>query len=70
MAEDPSNLTSKVNDEGRRPPGWRPHDRGWREGDPGADSVMPAREAGAGGSTDDGPNEAGGEETGAPRDGG
>jgi hypothetical protein len=46
---------TKVNDEGRKPPNWKPHERGWREGDPEADSVMPAREAGAGGGVDDGP---------------
>jgi hypothetical protein len=65
MAEEAKDLTSKVNDEGRHPPGWTPHDRGWREDDPKADSVMPGRDVGAGGSTDDGQNEAGGEETGA-----
>lgn len=65
MADETRNQTSKESDEGRRPPGWEPHDRGWREGDPAAESVIPGREAGAGGGTDDGPNPAGGEQTGA-----
>ncbi|HYC75234.1 hypothetical protein [Brevundimonas sp.] len=45
----------------RRPPNWESHERGWRAGDPAADSVMPGREFGAGGGVDDGPNEAGGD---------
>jgi hypothetical protein len=45
----------------RRPPNWESHERGWRDGDPAADSVMPGREFGAGGGVDDGPNEAGGD---------
>lgn len=52
-----------VDDSGieRRPPNWESHERGWRAGDPAADSIMPGREFGAGGGVDDGPNEAGGE---------
>ena len=52
-----------VSDSGleRRPPNWESHERGWRAGDPTADSVMPGREFGAGGGVDDGPNEAGGD---------
>ena len=47
----------------RRPPNWESHERGWRAGEPAADSVMPGREFGAGGGVDDGPNEAGGDAT-------
>ena len=52
-----------VSDSGleRRPPNWESHERGWRAGDPDADSVLPGREFGAGGGVDDGPNEAGGD---------
>jgi len=42
------------------PPGRRPAGRGWREGDPQADSVVPGREFGAGGQVDDGPDETAG----------
>lgn len=52
--------------EGRRTPNGQPHERGWREGDPDADSIMPAREVGAGGGVDDGPNEAEADPIGAP----
>ena len=45
----------------RRPPNWESHERGWRAGDPDADSIVPGREFGAGGGIDDGPNEAGGD---------
>ena len=41
-----------------------PRDRGSREGDPAADSVMPGREFGAGGQTTDGPDETAGAGTG------
>lgn len=51
--------------EGQRPPDGQPRERGWREGDPEADSVMPAHEVGAGAGVDDGPNNAGGDATGA-----
>ena len=52
-----------VSDSGldRRPPNWESHERGWRAGDPAADSVTPGREFGAGGGVDDGPNESGGD---------
>lgn len=51
-----------VSDSGleRRPQNRESHERGWRAGDPAADSVMPGREFGAGGG-DDGPNEPGGD---------
>jgi len=56
-----------ANDEvdGRRPPNDADHDRGSRQDAPEADSLMPGRAFGAGGQTDDGPNAAGGEQTGA-----
>jgi hypothetical protein len=41
-------------------PNGKPRDRGSREGDPAADSVMPGREFGAGGQIDDGPDETAG----------
>jgi hypothetical protein len=37
-------------------PNGAPRQRGSREGDPDADSVMPGREFGAGGEVDDGPD--------------
>jgi hypothetical protein len=37
------------------PPNARPRERGSRQNDEGADSALPAREAGAGGQVDDGP---------------
>ncbi|HEY8616594.1 hypothetical protein [Phenylobacterium sp.] len=45
-------------------PNGAPRDRGSREGDPDADSVMPGREFGAGGQVDDGPDETAGAGTG------
>lgn len=42
-------------DRERRPPNWESHERGWRAGDPDADSIIPGREFGAGGGVDDGP---------------
>ena len=53
---------------GAGPPGSERHARGWREGDPAADSVMPGREFGADGGKVDGPAGAGGRATGARRD--
>ena len=47
-------------------PNAKPRDRGSREGDPAADSVMPGRDVGAGGQVDDGP----GSESGAGTGGG
>ena len=51
-------------DDGRRPdrgpPNEKPRGRGSRQGDPDADSVLPAREFGAGGEIDDGPGVSGG----------
>jgi hypothetical protein len=41
-------------------PNGAPRDRGSREGDPAADSVMPGREFGAGGGVDDGPDDTAG----------
>ena len=64
MTQDKSDAQN--NEEHRRQPHEKPHDRGSREGDPAADTVIPGREFGAGGGVDDGPNDAGGEETGAP----
>jgi hypothetical protein len=58
---DPPRETTEARDDGpdladeQRPPNWRSHHRGWREGDPEADSVAPGREAGAAGGVDDGP---------------
>ena len=52
-------------DPGAGPPGSIRHVRGWREGDPDADSIMPGRQAGAGGGKIDGPADAGGQSTGA-----
>ena len=37
------------------PPNAKPRDRGSREGESGADSILPGREYGAGGQVDDGP---------------
>jgi hypothetical protein len=45
-------------------PNGKPRDRGSRENDPDADSVMPGREFGAGGQVDDGPDETAGAGTG------
>jgi hypothetical protein len=45
-------------------PNGAPRDRGSREGDPAADSVMPGREFGAGQQIDDGPDETAGAGTG------
>ncbi|WP_374470390.1 hypothetical protein [Phenylobacterium sp.] len=45
-------------------PNGAPRDRGSREGDPDADSVMPGREFGAGAQVDDGPDAASGAGTG------
>lgn len=41
-------------------PNGAPRDRGSREDDPGADSIMPGRGFGAGGQVDDGPDETAG----------
>ena len=41
-------------------PNGKPQDRGSREGDPAADTIMPGREFGAGGQVDDGPSRTGG----------
>ena len=60
MADTDKNHGTAVNDEGRKPPNWRPHDRGWREGDPKAGSVQPGGEDGAGKQVDDGPGVSGG----------
>lgn len=58
---DPRNTPSQ-NPQGEQtqggPPGWRPHERGWREGDPRTDSIMPGKDAGAGRQIDDGPRRA------------
>jgi hypothetical protein len=43
-------------DEPGRAPNEGIRDRGARQGDPDADSVLPGREAGAGGQKDDGPD--------------
>jgi hypothetical protein len=45
----------------RGPPEAKQHQRGWREGDPEADSIMPGRQFGAGGEVEDGPERSGGE---------
>ena len=56
---DPSQDTPGTDGRGG-PPNWRPHDRGWREGDPRADSILPGKDAGAGRQIDDGPDVSGG----------
>lgn len=66
---DPSSSDAREKPEAG-PPGsgepseWNRHPRGWREGDPKADSVMPGREFGAGGQKTDGPSGPGGTPTG------
>jgi hypothetical protein len=44
----------------RGPPEAKHHQRGWREGDPDADSILPGRRFGAGGEVEDGPERGGG----------
>jgi hypothetical protein len=55
----PSDLTRSFapdeTPEGRRPDDGEPRGRGAHAGGPGAESVMPGREQGAGGGVDDGP---------------
>ena len=55
-ADDPRPGTAPDRDDAPGgPPDDRPRGRGWREGDPAADTVAPGREFGAGGQVDDGP---------------
>jgi hypothetical protein len=50
--------------EAGKAPNARPRERGSRQDDLAADSVLPGREFGAGGQVDDGPHPAGGSPTG------
>ncbi|MDB5452735.1 MAG: hypothetical protein JWO33_1313 [Caulobacteraceae bacterium] len=51
----PSGEPRSFQDKGGTAPNARPRERGSRQDDPAADSILPGREFGAGGQVDDGP---------------
>ena len=52
---DDRNRQDARRDAGGGPPNAKPRDRGSRQGDSSADSILPGQEYGAGGQVDDGP---------------
>jgi hypothetical protein len=56
MTDDRKNRSGPRDPQG--PPGHQPHVRGWRQGDPEAETVLPGRDLGAGGQTEEGPKSA------------